>query len=266
MKDFTTSLNMSRIDPSCVIRAAQLIDPETKELEAAVNILGYRSASAVVAIHFVSLQLITKTSSERLWMPITRHLMNSIEVGYHFGVAAAALGPDSGMLIGFAQALGACVLLSIGVKDLADVRTLLRDGATNNEFLGRFECEPCQVASLTLQKLGFGLDLSSAAVMAVGNLNYADASNDPVVKDWRAASDWIYSLTHGRRSPSRVESAKRFAELVPPDTSSAEMPLHLQFLYKQVDAIREMHSTWTWHLPGSSYQETADLLNRGRAL
>lgn len=264
MKDFITSLNMSRVDPACIIRAAQLIEPEVTELEAAITTLDYRTASAVAAIHFVSQELITRTSSERIWMPITRHMMNSIEIGYHFGVSAAALGPDSGLLIGFAQALGAALLLSIGVKDLAEVRKFLRDGATNNEFLARFECEPCQVASLTLQRLGFGLDLSSAAVMAVGNLNYADSSNDPVVKDWRAASDWIYSLTHGRRTPSRSESAKRFAELVPPEGSSSALPLHLQSLYSQVDAIRELHSTWTWHLPMRSYQETAELLNKAK--
>jgi hypothetical protein len=264
MKDFITSFNMSRIDQVCIIRAAQLIDPQVRELEASIATLGFRTASAVAAIHFISQQLITRTSSERIWMPITRHMMNSIEIGYHFGVSATALGPDSGLLIGFAQALGASLLLSIGVKDLAEVRTLLRDGATNNEFLSKFECEPCQVSSLTLQRLGFGLDLSSASVMAVGNLNYADSSNDPVVKDWRAASDWIYSLTHGRRTPSRSESAKRFAELVPPEGSGSALPLHLQSLYTQVDAIREMHSTWTWHLPMSTYQETAELLNKGK--
>jgi len=264
MKDFTTSFNMSRIDQSCLIRAAQLVDPEARELEPAIETLGFRSASAVAAIHFISLGLITKTSSERIWMPITRHMMNSIEIGYHFGVNAPTLGADSGLLIGFAQALGACILLSVGVKELSEVRTLLRDGATTSEFLARFECEPCQVASLTLQKLGFGLDLSSAAVMAVGNLNYADSSNDPVVKDWRAASDWIYSLTHGRRSPSRNESAQRFAELKPSEGASSSAPLHLQSLYAQVDAIREMHSTWTWHLPANSYQETAELLNKSK--
>jgi len=161
MKDFTSAFNMSRIDQSCIIRAAQLVDPEVRDLEPAIETLGFRSASAVAAIHFISLGLITKTSSERIWMPITRHMMNSIEIGYHFGVNAPALGADSGLLIGFAQALGACILLSLGVKELQEVRTLLRDGATTNEFLARFECEPCQVASLTLQKLGFGLDLSS---------------------------------------------------------------------------------------------------------
>ncbi len=264
MKDFLTSFTMSRIDPSCVVRAAQLIDKDIQELEPAISTLGFPSASAVAAVNFISQGLITKTSSERIWMPITRHMMNSIEIGYHFGSSASALGPDSGLLIGFAQALGSCLLLSAGVKDLAEVRTLLRDGATTGEFLARFECEPCQVASLTLQKLGFGLDLSSAAVMAVGNLNYADTSNDPVVKDWRAASDWIYSLTHGRRTPSRAESANRFTELIPGDGSSSAIPLHLQSLYAQVDAIREMHSTWTWHLPTNSYQETAELLGRGR--
>lgn len=264
MKDFTSSFNMSRIDQSCIIRAAQLVDPEVRDLEPAIETLGYRSASAVAAIHFISLGLITKTSSERIWMPITRHMMNSIEIGYHFGVSATALGADSGLLIGFAQALGASILLSVGVKELQEVRTLLRDGATTNEFLTRFECEPCQVASLTLQRLGFGLDLSSAAVMAVGNLNYADTSNDPVTKDWRAASDWIYSLTHGRRAPSRSESARRFPELIAPEGPPSNVPLHLQSMYAQVDAIREMHSTWTWHLPANSYQETAELLNKSR--
>lgn len=266
MKEFMASFTMSRIDSSCVIRAAQLMDKDVQDLEPAISTLGFRTASAVAAVNFVSQGIITKTSSERIWMPITRYMMNSIEIGYHFGASASALGADSGLLIGFAQALGSCLLLSAGVKDLAEVRSLLRDGATTNEFLARFECEPCQVASLTLQKLGFGLDLSSAAVMAVGNLNYADSSNDPVVKDWRAASDWIYSLTHGRRTPSRSESATRFAELVPPESPSSVLPLHLQSLYSQVDAIRELHSTWTWHLPTSSYQDTAELLSRGKQL
>lgn len=264
MKDFISSFNMSRIDQSSIIRAAQLIEPSVKELEVAVTTLGFRSASAIAAVRFITQELITRTSSERVWMPITRHMMNSIEIGYHFGISAPALGPESGLLIGFAQALGACLLLSIRVKDMAEIRSYLRDGVSTNEFLSKFECEPCQVASLTLQKLGFGLDLSSAAVMAVGNLNYADASQDPVVKDWRAASDWIHSLTHGRRIPSRSESAKRFAELVPPEDRASVTPVHLQSLYAQVDAIREMHSTWTWHLPTSSYQETAELLNKAK--
>jgi hypothetical protein len=265
MKDFINSFTVSCVDQSSIIRAAELIEPNVQDLELAISVLGFRSASAIAAIRFITQELITRTSSERVWMPITRHLMNSIEIGYHFGVSAPALGPESGLLIGFAQALGACLLLSVGVKEMREIRLFLRDGVTTNEFLSKFECEPCQVASLTLQKLGFGLDLSSAAVMAVGNLNYADASQDPVVKDWRAASDWINSLTHGRRMPARYESAKRFAELTPPDDPGATTPLHLQILYSQVDAIREMHSTWTWHLPMNSYQETAELLNNSKS-
>lgn len=205
-EEFIRGVHLSRVPPSCLVSAASDTGEPAKSLEAAISQMGHRRASLVLAITATCFEIIASRDQDRSWSPIVRELMNSIEIGYHFGMCADSIGPDHGMLIGFAQRLGISLLLGSYSRQRIDPLTCRQAYQSPREFFAGYECEPYQVCSLALQRLGFGPDIAAAAAMAIGKLNVDLHSTDPFIKDWSAAGDWISSLTLGCKTPRRGTS------------------------------------------------------------
>jgi hypothetical protein len=249
LKEFLHALQVASIPPSPFVRAAQLIEPSVNAVETAVEKLGFKGASSIAAVHFACGAIVTKCESERLRTMVLQRIMDSIEIGYHFGLSASAIGPDTGILIGFAQSIGSALLVLSSNASSADAKPLLEGSLSQRECLARFDCEPYQVSSLALQRLGFGPEFASAAVMALGNLNHELVTSNPLVRDWWAASDWISALIAGKERPKRKSSASHFPELLKGIEQTSEIPLHLSMLSENVQNVRSQHSTWTWYVP-----------------
>lgn len=246
-QDLIQALNVASIPTTPFIRAAQIYDPAITEVEGALATLGFKGAASVAAVHFACNSIISHCKSERLHRAVLQHIMDSIEIGYHFGLGAAAIGSDTGTLIGFAQSIGPALLATKCAPSPVEARTILSGSLSQHEALARFECEPYQVSSLALQRLGFGPEFASAAVMALGNLNHELVTTNLLVRDWWAASDWIAALLNGEKRPRRKSSLDQFPELAELSKSVSELPLHLELLTTQVANVRESHSSWSWH-------------------
>jgi hypothetical protein len=253
LNDCSRGLRLATVPFSAVIEAAQMLEASVSTIEAAISTLSFKGAATVAAINFTSSSIARQCASPRLQDLILQQMIDQIEVGYHFGVIAEDIGPDTGMLLGFGQALGAALLLAASNSSPGDAKALFEGSETPSAQLRRFGCEPYQVASLALQRLGFGPSTASAAVMSLGNFSREVPANDPRVKTWWAASEWINALARGERTPSRRSSALQYPDLLFDIETQTAIPLHLEALYTSVDAVLTQHSVWTWHLAESPH-------------
>jgi hypothetical protein len=255
-REFAYGLHRASIPPRAIIEAGRVLDPNCDSVEAAVNALGYKGAATVAAICFTSTAITRKCSSERVSSYVLQQMIDQVEIGYHFGVSADLIGPDAGTLLGFGQSLGSALMVASGVSALSDAREILEGSRDVSDCLSQFGCEPYQVASLALQRLGFGPSLAYAAVMALGNFTREVGSSDEAVKGWWAASEWISALKNGERAPKRKSSARQFPDLLNDTPKDGEPPLHLQALYSSIDSVRLKHSSWVWHLDSTEFSQS----------
>jgi hypothetical protein len=247
MREFIFCLDTMAFPSAAFIQAAQLIDEAVSDREAAISKLGFKGAASVAAVHFACGSIVTKCRSEELRKLLLQKIMDSIEIGYHFGFSATAIGPETGVLIGFAQRIGEALLIIEHDCPMEQAQAVLNHELPRREFMQMFGCEPYQVSSLALQRLGFGPAFASAAVLALGHLNHELMSTDQMVRDWWAACDWISALIAGEERPKRKSSAERFPELIKPSGDACEIPLHLQALSTSIENVRDAHSKWSWH-------------------
>ncbi len=248
VKEFVRGLHLSAIPHDAVIKAAQVVDPSVVRIDSAVSLLGFRGAATVAAICFTCSALSRRCGSERTRDSVLQYIIDSIEIGYHFGVSAEAIGPDAGMLLGFGQSVGPALLITSFAPTAADLMSVVSRSKEPVTYLNEFGCEPYQVASLALQRLGFGSHLATAAVMALGNFTLEFIPADGAVSGWWAATEWIDALARGERTPTRKSSANYFPELLCGHSPETEVPLYMQALLSSIDSVRERHSAWTWHL------------------
>jgi hypothetical protein len=252
--DLNRMIQAASVPPLALIQAAKNFTPGLDTIEHATNTLGIKGTATVAAICFTCDSINRRCTSERSKSAITQHIIDTIEIGYHFGLSAESIGPETGILLGFAQSLGPALVLASTDSGLNETRAIIDDCRAPEEYISQFGCEPYQVASMALQRLGFGPAVSSAAVMALGNLNHQPISSDPSFLSWWAASEWIAALARGSLAPKRKSSADQFPDLLnklPPDQ---EPPLHLKALYGSIESVRAKHSTWAWHLVEPSGQ------------
>lgn len=253
-QQFISQFYATRLPTSGIIRAARNFDGSIRDLESAVSVIGVRYAGCVTAISFVCHEVLQAGVSERLWVPLLRDLMNSIEMGHHLGSTVSGLGAESGLLIGFSQHVGRAILL------ISSCQRGLRFSELKDQspafWLSNFGCEPYQVSSLVLQHLGFGTHIASTAATTLGNFVGHIQDHDETTKVWSAAHDWISSLAQGRRRPVRLHSQRFFPELHGSATEG-EIATFLEMLYSQIDSVREHNSSWTWHLPEKVHHESA---------
>lgn len=259
-KEFAAAFGVVGLPATPIIRAAQQFDASVENLEGALAQLGTRAAAVIATVYFSSQEIIHNPRAEKVWIPTLRYLMNHVEVGYHVGLSSEAVGPDLGMTIGFSQAIGMSLLVSTFGQTLEEPRNLLQSTSPEVDFFELFGCEPHQVSSLALQRLGYGSERASSAAVALGSSFRHEDAREPMTTPWRAVSDWISALLSGQSAPMDPVSRDFIPELIPP-TDMVECATHLSMFLEQIQEIRTTNSSWQWHLPADSYKDTNDLID-----
>jgi hypothetical protein len=263
-RDFMRNLGFIVMNPKCLLRAADIQVTEgevgnAQDVDRAVQLLGVRSSVVVVAINYVCQTVLDKNPPDRLWSGIFREMMNLIEIGYKFGGRADGIGTEGGMLMGFARSIGLAILLAQYPKEFGEWFSKTR-GVDNPQFVrNAFGCESYQVGAAAIQQLGFGSDIAIASALAVGHLNHDLIEVPKHILHWKAAYLWIECLRNGQSYPADAGSRYCFNGLTPPSFGQP-CPPALSTLYSQVAQVRRQQSSWMWHLPVSSYEETTKIL------
>ena len=258
--EFVHALSVPGYSPKCLLRAAHIVAKQKKirvsEIEAAVEALGVRASAIIIAINTICEATLDSGPAARVWTPIFKEMMSEIELGYHFGSSAGSVGAEKGMLIGFSRLAGLAVLLVS--HPAAFTEWYLRTGGacSSDDAIATFGCEPYQVSSLLLQRLGLGPQNALGAAVTLGALHPSVVEAKPVIQTWMAAFHWVQALKAGKRRPVDIASRDFFPELAE-HVESDPLPAHLEILFEEVGKLRAAHSLWTWHLPLDSYEETA---------
>lgn len=264
-KDFIHGMGFPGSNPRSLMRAAEMpssTGQETPaEVERAVSALGVQFSSVIVAINFVCRAALLQRPSEALWAPLFRDTMTSVEVGYRFGCLATDIGPAGGALMGFSRSAGQNVLLAHDAQRFSDWCASESGSESRQRALELFGCEPYQIGALTIQQLGFGPEIALAAAIAGGNLHYELIEVVPMVSRWKAAFNWIDALQRGSQFPADAESRLSFAHLLPEGLPEAPTDSGAQF-HTQFAELTKNSSSWLWHLPKASYEETVEHLSR----
>jgi hypothetical protein len=233
--------------------------PSHEELRAAVHTLGVKASSLVIGINAVCKGSLNTGPSNKIWTQLFREMMSDIEIGYHLGLSVEHLGHERGMLVGFSRFAGLTLLIAHRPKMFGE--WFSRTGGTSSpiESVKFFGCEPYQVSALLMQHLGLGPEVALATACVHGGGESLFGESKSLISGWRAAHDWIRALKTGLRYPEEESSRTFFPELRG-EHSHERLPVHLQPLFDEVDRVRETQSSWTWHLPLPSYEETAEAI------
>jgi hypothetical protein len=230
------------------------------ELTAAVEILGVKASAIILAINCVCERTLDSGPATKVWAPLFQEMMSEIEIGYHLGLSLDQVGHEQGMLIGFSRLAGLALLLISAPKPFAAwyerSRGIVQD---RQEVALTFGCEPYQVSSMLMQHLGLGTEvaLATAATLAESDITVVEAK--PTLHTWRATYHWLHALKNGEESPLCGVARQTFTELRLLEGTD-EIPQHLAMLREQVAEVRHTQSLWTWHLPFSTYEETAQAI------
>jgi hypothetical protein len=259
-EDLLRVIGSKGLSPRSIVRAAQISDHtspvSTKEIMAAVDMLGVKASSIILAINCVCEQILSSGPALRLWAPMFKEMMSEIELGYHVGSSVEQLGIEQGMLVGFSRLAGLGVLLKSSPDSYEEWHARTSFVLNPTETLEAFGCEPYQVSSLLMQQLGLGIEVALATASTLGQIDSTIIESKPLFATWRATSDWIGALRSGAWEPESSASRELFWQLssVP---GAPLLPSHISALRDQATAIRSGNSQWTWHLPLSTYEETA---------
>lgn len=261
--DFIHHAGFSGWNSRCLLRAADMQSSAEKvtvaEIKQAIDRLGVRMAATVAAINFACYQLLMLKPPQALWTPLFKEMMTEIEVGFQFGAQAQGLGGEGGMLMGFARCAGLAVLLAKYPREYAEWHASTQGVDTRRSAIATFGCEPYQVGSALLQQLGFGPEAAIGSALGTGHLSYDLAQQNDRLIRWRAAHHWIRTLLRGSSAPNDPQARSAFPNLIPP-TESQPLPAQLESLYSLIALIRRNGSQWLWHLPASSYDDSANLV------
>ncbi|RMG42426.1 MAG: hypothetical protein D6719_06440 [Candidatus Dadabacteria bacterium] len=265
--DFLKVMSFARLNPLCLLYAAETYKPEeqatSESLEHAIHMLGIRLSSIVLAVNFATRKILA-SNPPPIWKDYTRELITLIEVGYHMGSRTPELGPEGGAMAGFSALIGEGVFLAENPRDYREYLRLKTQKRVPEREKRNYQarvlgCESYQIASLTIQALGFGSEMALGVALGSGKLRIDHRDVEREVLRWWAAHDWVVALREGRNYPSRPELRQFFSELIPPRQGAPKNP-SLEVLYTEIARIKTHGSTWIWHLPKPGYQDTGKLL------
>jgi hypothetical protein len=258
--EFVHAFSVPGYTPHCLLRAAQIVRQGEKltaaEIQSAVEILGVRASAVILAINTICEATLDSGPAARIWTPLFKEMMSEIEIGYHFGSSAEHVGFEKGMLVGFSRLAGLVVLLASNQPAFTDWYQRTGGQSSAEEAVATFGCEPYQVSSLLMQRLGLGPEIAIGTAVTLGALHPSVVEAKPTIQIFNAAFHWIHALKAGRKRPCNPEALQLFPELSQLSESEV-LPVHLEMLFEEVDKLRNGHSIWTWHLPLDSYEETA---------
>jgi len=261
--EFVHHLGFCRFNLHSLILAANIQregdEPEIDVLRRAIMNLGIPMSTVILTINMVC-QRVLATKPPTVWRPIFEQMMACIEIGTKLGGRTSMIDSTGGALIGFSRGAGLAILMA---HDGAAFRKWygLTNGVESRELLVQmFGCESYQVAAFALQQLGFGTEIAVGAAIATNQMQVGSTSFGPEVVRWRAAFQWIDALREGRGYPAEIGLRSFFPELAPPRDPSRKNTV-LEVLYTEVAKVKRQGSSWTWHLPKTSYEETVQLVN-----
>ena len=259
--DLVRLIGGAKINVGCLLQAAEYYGdgrkPDAAYIIRAVDKLGVKFSSVVITVNLI-VRLLLRSKPPPLWRGLTREFMSSIEVGMKFGERVPAIGSPAGALMGAARYFGLSVLLIHDKKAFKEWRLAEKTHGKvgRKKELELFGCEPYQVAALTLQRLGFGVQIAAGAALAIGDINPQHLSLAPELLSWKAAIEWIDALRLGRDMPRNPDVRSFFPELAPPKGSNQRNPI-LGVLYTEIAKVKTEGSQLTWHLPVPDYDVTA---------
>jgi hypothetical protein len=264
-KDFLRLMGFPGANSACLLRAAlstrELTSSSSSDVEVAIEELGVRASAVIVSVNYVCQSILESAPPEKVWVPVLKEMMNEVEVGYHFGMNAESVGCEQGMLVGFSYWAGIAALLARHPREFSEWHAAKKTKGDRLPSLSLFGCEAFQTGALALQQLGFGADIATAAAIATGDLQADLVQLKPDVATWRAARQWVSALSKGEMYPEDKAAQEMFPALIPPPLYELgredALPAHLAMLHDHVKQVRDSHSTWTWHLPKDTYEESA---------
>jgi hypothetical protein len=110
-----------------------------------------------------------------------------------------------------------------------------------------------------MQHLGLGADIALVTASTIGDIDTTILEVKPNLQTWRATYHWLNALKDGQPAPACPLARNLLPDLLPKPGSDI-LPLHVATLLEQVQEIRRASSTWTWHLPLATYEETAQAI------
>ena len=260
-REFVKLFTFTRLSPSCLFRAANMSVDEAnsqEQLIQAVQTLGVPLASVVVGINLATSTALKQTPGP-LWKKTYLELMTLVEIGYRFGNKIRELGPAVGALAGFGVGCGMLVALNEDAKHLRDWLANPQSRPSSMEELGT---EICQISGFMLQHLGFGHEPAFGAAFGSGSHSKAPLEFSEQAIVWIAACRWIESLKNSRNYPRDPNLRSMFTTITPPAIGSGLRNANLEALYAELAPIVKDGSSWTWHLPKNSYEETDEYIIR----
>jgi hypothetical protein len=250
-RDFIKMLGFSRLNPICLISAADLIgeaaDPDISLVEQALNILGLRYSCIVLAARYCC-YVLTQVNPNVNWKPRFQSLIDHIEIGYHFGLKSGMLGSEGGALMGFAASIPSLVITSENPTSAKNIAKSANTAESIKLELEAFGCQKYQIGAFVLQKFGFGTHAALGVALALGKFRTKSVGQEDPSIPWKAALLWIEALLAGRNFPAEIDMRTFFTRLSPPKDGQQKNPI-LDSLYTEIAKIRSQGSSWKWHLP-----------------
>lgn len=258
--DYVKILGFSLLDPACLIRAAEFeagkIESGRGAVEKAIGYLGIRYSAVVLAVNLFT-KLLLQQKPPPGWKAYLSKMMTEIEIGYRFGSKASDLGSEAGALLAFLRNTGLGLFLAFEQDAFKKYQTGMRSGELTPQRLElkNFNCEIYQASAFITQQFGFSPELAVGIALGSGRIDPTFVEIDENLVRWQAACDWIDALRDGKSFPSNVERRNFFRELAP--KQGKERNLNLEVLHTEISKLQNVGSTWTWHLPRPTYEETA---------
>ncbi|MCB0329861.1 MAG: hypothetical protein KDD70_09360 [Bdellovibrionales bacterium] len=261
--DYVKILGFSRLNPSCLIQAAELSGAEMVKgrgaVERAITFLGTRFSSVVLGIHLYT-SLFLRKKPPLGWRSFLEEMINTVELGYRFGAHASLLGTEAGALIGFASHSGLGILMATDKERYKEYMSLRRTKPkiAPKDEIECFGCELYQLSTLVLQQLGYGMDFAMGVALASGRLDDFELNVGKQAYVYEAAAKWIVALKDGKNYPADLKHRQMFGELKPPGPG-VDRNQRLEVLYTEVGKLKAHPSQWVWHLPKPDYDLTRDM-------
>ncbi len=261
-KEYLKVLGFSRLNPICLLHAAELDPALAKEngaaaIEHAISYLGVRLSAIVLAINLTSRRILEKKPPVG-WKSLLKEMITNIEIGYRFGAKVPEIGVEGGAFVGFSRYAGIGLMMASSPGKFKKHQTLLREKKkiTLEEESDIFGCNIYQVTTLMLQHLGFGSEIALGVALAAGGLNAPQIKVERQTEQWKACYIWLDALKEGRGYPGNLEIRNFFGELKP--AKKPDRNINLETLYTEIAKIQQNGSEWLWHLPKPSYEQTAE--------